>query len=284
MSEIVWLASYPKSGNTWLRIFLANYLNNGAIPVNINELNVGHIASARNSFEELVGVESSDLTPTQIENCRPMVYRLFAEANPETMFLKVHDAFLNTSAGEPMFPAAVTRGVVYLIRHPCDVAISYAHHNSHSIDRAIEWMNDASHTLAGRQDGVNVQLEQKLLTWSKHARSWLGSGLNCHVVRYEDMLAQPYETFGGVVKFVGLDYDTMRLQRALEFSRFEELQQQEQRGNFNERAPRAPNFFRQGKAGAWRETLSVEQVARIVDAHRDMMQQFGYLDDKGKVL
>lgn len=284
MSKIVWLASYPKSGNTWLRVFLTNYLYNAETPASINELRVGHIASARNSFEELVGVEASDLTPTQIENLRPMVYRLYAESSAETIFLKVHDAFLNISTGEPMFPSNVTQGVVYLIRHPCDVAVSYAHHNSHSIDRAIAYMNNPSHTLAGRQDGVDVQLEQKLLTWSQHARSWLDSGLDCHIARYEDMHTQPLVTFGAIVTFVGLKYDAERLQRALEFSRFEELQRQEARDNFNERPPRAPNFFRQGKVGTWREILSASQVARIVDAHRDIMQQFGYLDAKGNVL
>ncbi len=280
----MWLASYPKSGNTWLRAFLANYLNNAETPARINEWNVGFIASARNSFEELVGVEASDLTPEQIENLRPMVYRLHAEDSQETLFRKVHDAYQLTAGGEPMFPADVTHGVVYILRHPCDVAVSYAHHNSHSIDRAIACMNNPHHTLAGRQDGVDVQLKQKLLTWSQHARSWLASGLNCHVARYEDMHAQPLETFGAIVTFAGLAYDSARLQRALEFSSFQELQTQEARDNFNERPPRAPNFFRQGKAGTWREILSASQVAQIVDAHRDVMRQFGYLDREGNVL
>lgn len=284
MTKIVWLASYPKSGNTWLRAFLSNYLNDSQTPASINELLTGQIASARNSFEELVGVEASDLTRTQIENLRPMVYRLHAENNDNLLFIKVHDAYQLTPAGEPMFPAEVTQGVLYPIRHPCDVAVSYAHHNSHSLDRAIEWMNDPQHTLAGRQNGIDIQLEQKLLTWSQHARSWLDSGLPCCVLRYEDMHAQPHETFGAAIRFVELEYDALRLARALEFSRFEELQAQEQRDNFNERPPRAPNFFRQGKAGTWRELLSDAQVARIVDAHRDVMLQFGYLDTEGNVL
>jgi hypothetical protein len=108
--------------------------------------------------------------------------------------------------------------------------------------------------------------------------------MNCHIARYEDMHAQPQETFGAIVRFVGLEYDAARLQRALEFSKFEELQAQERRDNFNERPPRAPNFFRQGKTGTWREILSDAQVSKIVDAHRDVMQQFGYLDENGNVL
>lgn len=67
MSGIVWLASYPKSGNTWLRVFLANSLRNAETPADINALETGHIASARNLFEELAGVEASDLTSAQIK-------------------------------------------------------------------------------------------------------------------------------------------------------------------------------------------------------------------------
>lgn len=284
MSQIVWLASYPKSGNTWMRAFLANYVNDADKPLSINELRVGGIASGRLSFDELVGVETSDLTPTQVQNCRPMVYRLLAENSETTLFLKVHDAFRWTPDGAPMFPAEATLGVLYIIRHPCDVAISYAYHNSTTLDRAITQLNNPVHTLAGSQDRLDVQLEQKLLSWSQHARSWLDSGLNCYAVRYEDMLAQPQEIFGAVIRFAGLEYNAERLQRALEFSSFQELQGQEQRENFQERPPRAPKFFRRGKAGAWRETLSDVQVTALVNAHADVMREFHYLDAKGNVL
>jgi hypothetical protein len=284
MSKIVWLASYPKSGSTWLRAFLSNYWSDAPEPANINALRVGGIASARFPFEDLVGVESSDLTPTQILNCRPMVYRLYAAESDTLLFLKAHDAYQQTPAGEPLFPADATPGVLYLIRHPCDVAVSYAYHNSISLDHAIACMQNPAHTLAGTSQRLELQLEQKLLTWSAHARSWLTSGLPCHVMRYEDMLAQPHETFRAAICFIGWDDDAERLARALHFSRFDELYAQEQRENFNERPPRAPKFFRQGKAGAWREILSAAQVAAIVDAHRDVMRQFGYLDAKGNVL
>lgn len=284
MSEIVWLASYPKSGNTWLRAFLSNYRRNAAAPTLINELEVGHIVSARSSFEELVGVESSDLTPAQIEACRPMVYRLLAKQSAETYFMKVHDAYRRLKTGEPLFPTDITLGVVYLIRHPCDVAVSYAHHNSQTMDVAIACMNSPRHTLAGREDAMDIQLSQTLLTWSEHVRSWLDSGLNCHVARYEDMLANPFETFGAIVRFVNMPFEPQRVQRAVEFSRFEELQAQEQKTYFRERPSRAPNFFRQGKAGAWRDILSAEQVAALVQAHGDVMRQFGYLDPQGNVL
>jgi aryl sulfotransferase len=66
-SGIIWLASYPKSGNTWLRVFLTNYLRDGDQPADLNDLDGGPIASARLAFEEAVGVEASDLTQAEIE-------------------------------------------------------------------------------------------------------------------------------------------------------------------------------------------------------------------------
>jgi hypothetical protein len=284
MNGIVWLASYPKSGNTWTRVFLTNYLRNADAPADINALDGEPIASARLTFEEFVGVESSDLTPAQIETLRPHVYRIMAAEARRTLFLKVHDAYTCNPNGEPLFPADATQNVIYILRHPCDVAISYAHHNSQTPDKAVALMNDPTHKLSGRENTLDIQLQQKLLAWSGHVCSWLESGLSVHVVRYEDMLAQPVETFGAAIRFLELEYDAERLERAIEFSRFEELQAQEAKNNFQERAPRAPNFFRQGKAGAWRESLSAEQVAAIVSAHADVMRRFGYLDAKGNVL
>lgn len=284
MSAIVWLASYPKSGNTWLRVFLTNYLRNADAPADINALDSGPIASARSMFEELVGVEASDLTPAQIETLRPQVYRLMAAEAERTLFLKVHDAFTRNSDGAPLFPADATRGVIYILRHPCDVVVSYAHHNSQTLAQTIAQLNAATTCLANYENTLNIQLRQKLLSWSEHVGSWLESGLNVHVMRYEDMLAQPVAAFGAAVRFLQLEYDVARLERAIEFSRFQELRAQETKNNFQERAPHAPNFFRQGKAGAWRETLSAAQVAAIVNAHADVMRRFGYLDAQGNVL
>ncbi|HJX72016.1 MAG TPA: hypothetical protein VJ346_08695, partial [Bacteroidales bacterium] len=69
--KIVWLASYPKSGNTWFRIFLTNLLNHTNEPVDINNLYPSTIASSRSLFDEATGLESSDLTLDEIELLRP---------------------------------------------------------------------------------------------------------------------------------------------------------------------------------------------------------------------
>ncbi|MCP5028332.1 MAG: sulfotransferase domain-containing protein, partial [Actinomycetia bacterium] len=84
MKPIVWLASYPKSGNTWFRTFLANLLRDDEDPVDINELRTGSIASARNPFDIHTGLEASDLTQDEIDLLRPGVYRRMAEMAEHT--------------------------------------------------------------------------------------------------------------------------------------------------------------------------------------------------------
>jgi aryl sulfotransferase len=96
-------------------------------------------------------------------------------------------------------------------------------------------------------------------------------------VRYEDMLADGKATFTAVLQFSGFEVNETRLVKALRFSSFSQLQTQEQTQGFRERSPRAQAFFRQGKTGGWRQALSQDQVAVLIDTHRDVMRRFGYL-------
>ena len=102
MNGIVWLASYPKSGNTWLRAVLANYQRGEARPVDINELD--GIASDRHVFDQFAGVEASDLTGEELEALRPAVYQQLAGESQETPFVKIHDAFTAAPRDKPSSP------------------------------------------------------------------------------------------------------------------------------------------------------------------------------------
>jgi len=278
---IVWLASFPKSGNTWMRVFLTNYLRDSDEPAEINNLDGGPIASARDIFDRVIGVESSDLTAEEIDRFRPAVYEQVAGESDGPHFMKVHDAWRRNDEGVPLFPATATAVVIYLIRNPLDVAPSYAHHQSDSIEKVIADMADEEETLV-RFDGHRLrrQLHQRLFSWSGHVRSWVDeSGLPVHVVRYEDMVHSPEETFTTVVRAVGLPVEPARVQKAIDFSRFDRLQAQEANEGFKERRPDSKSFFRKGKAGSWREELTPDQVRRLIEDHRAVMRRFGYLTD-----
>jgi hypothetical protein len=282
MGKIFWLASYPKSGNTWMQVLLTNYLRRAEQPADINSLDSGPIAGARRVFDDHVGIEASDLTQDEIERYRPMVYEQMSDQATEPLFLKVHDAFTYTRYGYPLISKAATAGVIYLLRNPLDVAVSYAHHDATSIERMVHKMADPDFALVDSPQTLHNQLRQRLLTWGGHVTSWVDEpGLRLHLVRYEDLQADPIAGFTGVVRFCGLDDDAVRIARAVDFSRFERLQQQEAEHGFAVKTPRAASFFRKGISGSWREALTPELVARLIADHQEAMRRFGYLSTDG---
>jgi Sulfotransferase domain len=278
MSQIVWLASYPKSGNTWLRIFLTNFQRNPDQPVEINSLDVGALAVDRKLFDGLLGTASSDMTPEEIECWRPEACRHMAARSATNLYVTTHDAYTFTPNGEPLIPADVTRGAIYVVRNPLDVAISFAHHFVKPVEEAVEWLGMEYTTGGGSTSRLRTQLRQRLLSWSRHVLSWLDQRIiPIHVMRYEDMSLRPIETFSAAVRFLGWGEDVERVQRAVAFSSFETLREQEQARGFKERQPGVSSFFRQGRAGAWREVLTDEQVTRIIGDHGTVMRRLGYL-------
>ena len=278
---IYWIASYPKSGNTWFRAFLSNLRHDGAEPVAINKLDRTPIASSRELFDAAVGYESGELTHEEADRLRPAVYLHYAERASGPLFCKVHDGYTFLDDGRPLFSPEATAGALYLIRNPLDVAVSFAHHSGHGKpQRSIARMANPDFALCGERDEQPNQLRQRLLTWSDHVRSWVDApGIELCVVRYEDMKATPAETFAAAARFLGLTDDPTAIERALSRSTFEELRRQEEEHGFREKGPQTERFFRRGEIGAWREALTDDDVARIVDAHRSVMRRFGYLTE-----
>ena len=274
MSKIFWIASYPKSGNTWFRAFLTNFLKNTMEPAGINELDVSWICANRRAFDDELGIESSDLSDDEISRFRPEVYRHMAARSPETLFWKIHDAYRS----ETLVPSDATGGVVYLVRNPLDVSISFAHHSQWTLDHTIEMMSRDSTMLAGTPGRLSLQLRQELLSWSNHVLSWLDQkAIPVHLVRYEDLCDRPLETFGNAIQFLGMADDPARVSRSASFSSFEELQQQEQLHGFKERPSELEFFFRKGKQGAWRDVLTQKQLDRVIRDHGAVMRRTGYL-------
>lgn len=282
MSKIVWLASYPKSGNTWVRIFLNNYVSEDAEPAGINDLDDGLHAASRELFERLTGLESTELTAAEIDRARPAMYRQWAIESEVPLFVKVHDAWRRNDRGQPIFPAEATALALYIVRNPLDIVASLANHYALSCDEAIDVMGDKDRVLAASLRQAAPQLRQFVSSWSGHVHSWLDvAGLPLHVVRYEDMMQAPAKTFGALVQATGLALELDKLEKAVGNSTFERLRNQEARQGFKERLSRSGPFFRRGRAGGWREELTAEQVKRVMADHGSMMQRFGYASQIG---
>lgn len=282
MKNIVWLVSYPKSGNTWFRMFLTNYLGKTSEPVPLEHIQSPSIASDAMGFEELTGLDPFELTPDEADFYRPDMFRALsaeAEEQGQILYKKAHDAYTLNANGEPLFPEEVSRQALCFVRNPLDVCVSYANHSAANIRKTIRFLLDEEARLAGARTG---QLRQKLMSWSSHIKSWREqTAIPTKFIRYEDMQRQSAETFSSAIRFLDLPYDEERLLRAIEFSDFKLLQQMEQETGFNEKMQLCKNFFWKGKIGNYRDYLSEEQVRQIVEFNDETMKLFGYIDSSG---
>lgn len=270
---VVWLASYPKSGNTWLRILLANLLADGDGPQDINGLDLPfRVASHRRLVDDLSLLDSDLLRHDEVEKLRALTHDAFAAEQSSAVFVKTHDAYTRLDDGTPVLGRR-GRAAVCLVRDPRDVAVSYAFHSDFSFTCSIAAMGDATNILTGYR---HAQTPQRLLDWSGHVKSWLDQAdIPIHVIRYEDLLADTAGEFVRTLAFLGIAADTEAVARAVRHAAFAALQAQEKVADFAERAGSAL-FFREGRSGAWRQHLTIEEVRTIEDAHRATMERLGY--------
>lgn len=284
MKGVAWLVSYPKSGNTWLRALLTNYLSETGEPVSINRLRGLRLAADRETLEDFAGVDSSELNPREIELLRPRVNQAIVNDAQDLLLIKVHERFRYAPDGRPLFTPGPHERTIYMIRNPLDVAVSFAHHLSQSVDEAIRLMGSGRYGLCMETDTAVSGLPEPLGSWSDHVTSWLDdAGVSPLILRYEDLVESPIEQAARVLRFLELEPERVRLDRAVEHSTFARLQEQERHGGFRERQPTAPSFFRAGATGGWRTCLSAAQTERLIDEHRTTMRRLGYIDDTGRV-
>jgi Sulfotransferase domain len=278
-SGIVWIASYPKSGNTWARAFLHNLLRLRKGERDEQDINEMARFSTwdldKKFYAEVLGFAPDNAKHrAEIAATRHAVHRRIADSTDGVVFIKTHNCLV-MDRGHSTINFAVTSGAVYVVRNPLDVAISYAHHTGATIDKAIAGMALADSESCGREDSVY----EVVGSWSQHVASWTRNAHPAlHVVRYEDMLADPEATFGALARHLLLNPTRRELKKAIAHSSFARLQAQENEKGFRERPPQADrSFFREGRAGQWKDVLTPAQVDRIVRDHGEQMRRFGYL-------
>lgn len=275
MGKIVWIASYPKSGNTWVRLMLANFLAPGDDPLPLDRIGQFAPGDARAAHYEAVApaVAADAMAPTAFARLRPLVHRHLADSTPGRALVKTHS--INAKAmGVQQINLSVSDRAIYVVRDPMDVAVSYAHHLGRPVDEAIAIMGtpNACAPTAGRTIGTFQG------SWSEHVRSWLETNaFPVLAVTYENLSNDTEGSFLRICRFLGLPPEPKRIDKALRYSRFEAVAAQEAKDGFIERPPTAERFFRSGKAGAGKAALTAAQKARIVADHGGVMRALGYL-------
>ncbi len=277
---IVWIASYPKSGNTWTRAFLHNLIkivsgeSTGEQDINaMSEYSTWDISLEL--FKEVLGKDPHEVDRAEIAAARPRVQEIIAERTEGLSFVKTHNAVM-IDRGVPTINSAVTSGAIYIVRNPLDVAISYAHHMGGTVDDAIDHME---------RTGVETRISDKAVyevygSWSEHVQSWTRKPNRAvYIMRYEDMVAEPKMIFGALARHLLMLPTQEQLLQAIEQSSFERLQKQESEAGFRERPPVAKQFFREGKANQWQSVLTRSQIRRIISTHQVQMRRFGYLPE-----
>lgn len=295
--NVVWLASYPKSGNTWVRAFLTRYRMGSRARFDLNKMYTGGHFAAHFHFDDAVGIPSTYFTEGEIEDLQAGVIRWLAgHDNPlrydlawpdispdrvrelqDVRFIKVHDRFRHTADGGDLFPTDCTRVVVLIVRNPLSIVASLANHLGTSIPVAIRFMNNPEAGLSDSLIGSQSQFRQPMGTWSENARSWLEqTDLPVHLVRYEELRADPVAGFSAILAACGARPDPDRVAATVDEVRFDRLSNLEQRDGFRESASAERTFFRKGQTHSWREELTPAQVTDVITAHCEMMQRLGY--------
>jgi len=269
---IIWIASYPKSGNTWVRVILASLLAGGRAPDFRNF--GGHCPNGADLWwiENTLDIDTQDMTAPELAASRTQAYR--SAAREGRRWLKVHDCFTTD-----VFPLEATAGAVYIVRDPRDIASSWADHLNVDLDTAVSRLCTTDFML-GRA-GIKYQdhVPQIMGSWSQNVRSWLDAPPRpLLLLRYEDLLAEPARHIGRLAQFLGLAADPDVVEAAAKACAFEALYASEREHGFRERLPHQKSFFRQGRAGAWRQTLSDRQARRLWNEHRETMLFLGYSD------
>lgn len=272
--NIVWLASYPKSGNTWVRVFLANYLLNAEKPVPLNH--VHRIAAGDSIAEFYRRIAGGHYDPEDYIGhlrLRDRVLKAVTGNGADVNMLKTHNARLFMH-GTELIPARHTRSAIYILRHPLDVAVSYSRHYGITPAETALRLGRPDNGIGGDARTVG----QYLGNWSDHVRGWTESrDFPVHTMRYEDLKQDPHGCFAAMLDSLGVPVDQERLDRAVGFSSFDEMTRQESETPFLEKPEQAERFFHSGRTGQWEDVLAPEDIEKIRRDHAAVMKKFGYL-------
>lgn len=275
-SRTLWLAAYPKSGSTWVRLLWAELLQ-GASRASDRVLRVSgcqpHDTAA---ITDAFGVDLRLLTASEFDLVRAEHGNPWRPTKDPGALRKTHERYRLAADGRPVFPKGSAAGVVVLVRDPRDVACSWASHFGVGLDEAVDAICTPGLAWPGKL--VFGAGSQVLGSWSEHFRSWRScADFPLLTLRYEDLLADPAAALADAATWAGLQATPADIRAAVDATAFARLRHREAESGFAERPDSATGpFFRRGVAGGWQDELMPDQLRRIEQAAGDLMAELGY--------
>ena len=278
---IIWIASYPKSGNTWIRSFLAAYYfcKDGVFDIQ----NLSKIEDYPNKqfFKDIVkdGEIHKHWEESQINICK----------NKKIKFLKTHNSLIKAFGNDFTHPK-YSLGVIYIIRDPRNVITSVKNHNDFkSYDEAFKFMKNENAVLSDYKHLKNYAKTTIINSWRINYQSWLQNNFYRRMtIKYEDMVANPEQTFRDLIVFVNTicrfndSFDLSKFNNAMQSTSFKKLQNLEEQGKFLENVyslkdKKKRKFFYQGPKNDWKNNLNKELVEQMNNYYKEDLKKFNYI-------
>lgn len=268
---LTFLASYPKSGNTWCRYLIKAYYHGRPDKFAFFD------DVAPYPFQTSSPIPSHALTPEQQVQIRPAaLLHLARMAGVHRALVKTHHAS-QTARGLPLFAELFTDRVLHIVRDPRDVLPSLADHMGLSLEDACTMLCDSSSSLSDRGEPEDTKMEHFTGSWSDHTGSWLRQdGVTCKTFRFEDLKEDTAGTFADMLRFLGEeDVNEERLEVAVDRTSLENMRSIEEDVGFHEASPHSDDgFFRTGETN---KDIPEELRRKIEEEHGDVMEQLGYM-------
>ena len=285
---IIWLASYPKSGNTFLRSLLTSYLltEDGKF----DEKKLKEINQFPNlSLFKNIGIDTSDDLEI-VKNYIKAQEKINSLDGNKIRFVKTHSS-LNDINGYKFTDLKNTLGVIYVVRDPRSVVRSYANHNQLSLKDATERLLEFGATIGGIKgsDFGSNQIVTHMGSWSSNYNTWKEfKKINSYLlVKYEDLVIDTKNTFLQVLNFIyklgnsKLEINNSKLKNTIETTTFESMQKLEKQKGFTESViddnGKNIKFFKYGYKKNEKNILPQELQRKIETELKVEMNELGYL-------
>jgi hypothetical protein len=282
---IIWIASYPKSGNTWLRSLLSSYFFSKDGIFSFKQLeNIKQFSS-----QSLISTEinQSNYQSVVSKNWIPM--QEIINKDKKIHFLKTHNA-LCTINNNKFTDKLNTAACIYIVRDPRNLITSLSHHYELDYENAIKFITNKRKvifpkTLNNKKD--NCRDFNFISDWPGHYNSWKNiSFCPIKIIKYEDLLADTKNIFISILKFISkftkLDFNEEKISNALKTTNFDNLRRIEKEENFEEsiistKTNKKVKFFNLGKDNDWRRLLGKSTILRIEEKFKKEMNELNYI-------